>query len=89
MLDTEAKIEAFFARFGVEPEAFKSTWDSFAVRLKLQRADELNRRYRIGSVPTMVVNGKYTTGGDDIGVASHEELLVLVDELVAAEHEGR
>ena len=89
-LDTEAKVAAFFARFGVEPETFKSTWDSFAVRLKLQRADELNRRYRIGSVPTMIVNGKYTTGGDDtIGVASHEELLELVDELVAAEHEGR
>ena len=90
MLDTVPKIEAFFARFGVEPETFKSTWDSFGVRLKLQRADELNRRYRIGSVPTMIVNGKYTTGGDDtIGVASHEERLELVDELVAAEHEGR
>jgi thiol:disulfide interchange protein DsbA len=89
MLDTEPKLEEFFARFGISPEAFKSAFDSVAVQLKLQRADELSRRYRIESVPTMVVNGKYTTSGDNVGVASYEELLALVDELVAAEHEGR
>ena len=87
MLDTEAKLEAFFARFGVEPAAFKAAFDSFAVQAKLQRADELSRRYRIDSVPTIIVNGKYTTGGGESG--SYEELLALVDELVAAEHEGR
>jgi hypothetical protein len=37
-------------------------------------------------VPTIVVNGKYTTGGGQVG--SYEELLALVDELVAAEHAG-
>jgi hypothetical protein len=47
----------------------------------------LNRRYRIGSVPTIVVNGKYTTDGPMVG--SYDELLVLVDELAAAEREGR
>lgn len=87
MLDTESKLEAFFARFGVEPVAFKAAFDSVGVQLKLQRADELSRRYRIESVPTMVVNGKYTTGGGEI--ASFEDLLALVDELVAAEHEGQ
>ena len=54
---------------------------------KLQRADELNRRYRISSVPTIVVNGKYTTDGPMAG--SYEALLALTDELVAAEREGR
>ena len=86
-LDTEAKLEQFFARFGVEPQSFKTTFDSFAVQAKLQRADELSRRYRIQSVPTMIVNGKYTTTGD--GVASYDELLELVDELTAAERAGR
>jgi len=87
MLDTEEKIQAFFGRFGVEPASFKSTFESFAVQAKLQRADELNRRYRINSVPMMVVNGKYTTDGPSVG--SYEELLVLVDELATAEREGR
>jgi thiol:disulfide interchange protein DsbA len=86
-LETEAKLQEFFGRFGVDAAAFKTAFDSFAVQAKLQRADELNRRYRIGSVPTIVVNGKYTTDAPMVG--SYEELLVLVDELVAAEREGR
>ena len=86
-LDSEAKLQEFFARFGVGAEAFKMQFDSFAVQEKLQRADELNRRYRIESVPTIVVNGKYTTDAPSVG--SYEELLTLVDELVAAERAGR
>jgi thiol:disulfide interchange protein DsbA len=86
-LDTEAKLQEFFARFGVDAAAFKGAFDSFAVQAKLQRADELSRRYRIDSVPTIVVNGKYTTDGPMVG--SYEELLVLIDELAAAEREGR
>jgi thiol:disulfide interchange protein DsbA len=87
MLDSEAKLQEFFGRFGVQAETFKSTFDSFVVQARLQRADELNRRYRIGSVPTIIVNGKYTTDGPQVG--SYEELLELVDELVAAERAGR
>lgn len=86
-LDTEPKLQEFFGRFGVDAAAFKSAFDSFAVQAKLQRADELSRRYRIDGVPTMVVNGKYTTDATMVG--SYEELLVLVGELVAAEREAR
>jgi thiol:disulfide interchange protein DsbA len=86
-LDTEAKLQEFFGRFDVDAAAFKTAFDSFAVQAKLQRADELSRRYRIDSVPTIVVNGKYTTDGPMVG--SYEELLALVDELAAAEREGR
>jgi len=86
-LDTEAKIQEFFGRSGVDAAAFKTAWDSVAVNAKLQRADELNRRYRINSVPTLVVNGKYTTDGPMAG--SYEALLALTDELVAAERESR
>ena len=86
-LDTPEKLQELFGRFGVDSAAFKTAFDSFEVQAKLQRADELNRRYRIGSVPTIVVNGKYTTDGPSAG--SYEDLLALVDELAAAEHEGR
>ena len=87
VLDTEEKLQAFFGRFGVDAATFKSTFDSFAVHTKLQRADELSRRYRIGSVPTMIVNGKYTTDGGKAG--SYDALLDLVNELATAEHDGR
>jgi protein dithiol oxidoreductase (disulfide-forming) len=86
-LDTEPKLQEFFGRFGVDAAAFKTAFDSFAVQAKLQRADELSRRYRIDGVPTMVVNGKYTTDATLVG--SYDELIVLVEELVAAEREAR
>jgi protein dithiol oxidoreductase (disulfide-forming) len=86
-LATEDALQEFFGRFDVDATAFKSAFDSFAVQAKLQRADELSRRYRIGSVPTIIVNGKYTTDGPMVG--SYEALLQLVDELTAAEREAR
>jgi protein dithiol oxidoreductase (disulfide-forming) len=86
-LDSEAALQEFFGRFNVDAAAFKTAFDSFAVQAKLQRADELNRRYRIQSVPTIVVNGKYTTDAPQVG--SYEALIEVIDELVAAEHEAR
>ena len=44
----------------------------FAVESKLQRADFLNRRYQINSVPQVAVNGKYVT---DEGMAGGEPQL--------------
>jgi protein dithiol oxidoreductase (disulfide-forming) len=87
LLDTEEKLQAFFGKFGVDAAAFKSTFDSFAVHTKLQRADELSRRYKIQSVPTVVVNGKYTTDGGMAG--GYDELFALVDELTTSERAGK
>lgn len=86
-LTSESGLRDFFGKFGVSAESFNGTFNSFSVHTKLQRADELNRRYRIGSVPTIVVNGKYVT---DVSMAGgFEELLALVDELAAAEHDAQ
>jgi thiol:disulfide interchange protein DsbA len=87
LLDTEDKLQAFFGRFGVDAATFKTNFDSFAVHAKMQRADELNRRYKIESVPTIVVNGKYTT---DVGMAGgNDELFALIGELAASERAGK
>jgi thiol:disulfide interchange protein DsbA len=86
-LDTEEKLQEFFGRFGVDAADFKKAFDSFDVNAKLQRADELNRRYKISSVPTIVVNGKYVTDATMTG--SWETLLELVSELAASEHAGK
>ncbi|HEU4616706.1 MAG TPA: thiol:disulfide interchange protein DsbA/DsbL [Gammaproteobacteria bacterium] len=83
-LDSEDKLTEFFGRFGVDADTFKRTFDSYAVEQKVQHADELNRRYRIESVPSLVVNGKYVTSGSMVG--SYDDLLSLVDELAAAEN---
>lgn len=79
-------ITAFMKQQGVNPDEFNKAFSSFAVESKLQRADFLNRRYRIESVPTFVVNGKYVT---DVGDAGGEPgLFALIDELAASERGG-
>ncbi|HEY5807027.1 MAG TPA: DsbA family protein [Povalibacter sp.] len=85
-LNTSEKISALFREHGVSADDFQKAFSSFAVENKLQRADFLNRRYRIESVPTIVVNGKYRT---DVGMAgSEQQLFGLIGELAASEHGG-
>lgn len=85
-LNTVDKIAAFFQQHGVSKDEFTKAFSSFAVESKLQRADFLNKRYRVQSVPMVVVNGKYTT---DISTAGGEsQLFSLIDELSAHEHGG-
>lgn len=85
-LNSVDKISAFFQQHGVSKDEFTKAFSSFAVETKLQRADFLNRRYRIQSVPTVVVNGKYST---DVSMAGSEaQLFGLIDELAAHEHGG-
>lgn len=85
-LNTVDKIAAFFQQHGVSKEKFTETFSSFAVESKLQRADFLNKRYRIQSVPMFVVNGKYST---DVGTAGGEpQLFSLIEELATHEHGG-
>jgi thiol:disulfide interchange protein DsbA len=85
-LSTLEKMQAFFKQQGVSPEDFQKTFSSFAVESKLQRADFLNRRFQVDSVPRVIVNGKYVT---DLEMAGGErELFDVVDELAAHEHGG-
>ena len=82
-LSDNDSLQTFFARYGVMPDNFDQTFESFAVFTKMQRADELSRRYKIASVPTVVINGKYVT---DAGMAGdYPSLLRLVNELIIKE----
>lgn len=83
-MQTEDAVADFFGKFGVSQDEFKRTFDSFAVHAKLQRADELARRYGVSATPTMVVNGKYVTNASMTG--GYDSLLELVGELAASEH---
>jgi thiol:disulfide interchange protein DsbA len=85
-LNSVEKIAAFFKQHGVSGEEFTKTFSSFAVENKLQRADLLNRRYRVESVPVMIVNGKYKTDVSDSGGES--QFFTLINELAASEHGG-
>jgi thiol:disulfide interchange protein DsbA len=80
-LDTPAKIEAFLTSKGVSKADFQKAFSGFAVESKLARAADLNKRYRITSTPTFIVNGKYVT---DAGMAGGEDQLFEVINALAA-----
>jgi len=82
-LTTDEQIEAFFTGHGVGKTDFAKAFASSAVEASLKRAETLGLRYRIESVPTIVVNGKYVT---DVGMAGgQQQLISLVGELAARE----
>jgi thiol:disulfide interchange protein DsbA len=80
-LDTPEKIEAFLTARGVSKADFQKTFAGFAVESRLARALELNKRYRITSTPTVIVNGKFVT---DAGMAGSEDKLFQVINALAA-----
>jgi thiol:disulfide interchange protein DsbA len=82
-LDTEDKLAAFFASYGVDDATFRNTLKSVEVDAKVGRADEMIKRYKVPSTPTVVVNGKYLTQGAMAG--TYQAWFEIIDELVAKE----
>lgn len=62
LAQSEDALEGFFANYGVSKQQFESTWNSFSVQLKLNQASEIEQRYGLEGVPTIIVNGKWKTG---------------------------
>jgi len=53
----------------VDREKFRQAFNSFGVRLKLDKARQMNMEMGVSSVPTLAVDGRYVTsptmaGGD-------------------------
>ena len=82
-IDDETALQAFFVDQGVSAEDFKKTFNSFAVAVKMNNSRQMTRRYKITGVPTIIVNGKYSTGAKLAG--SNQALFEVVDYLVAQE----
>jgi thiol:disulfide interchange protein DsbA len=73
----------FAEAHGISASAFTNAYNSFGVQSNLQRADDLDRRYKIDAVPAIVIDGKYEA---DVGTAGSEEKLIqLINDLSASE----
>jgi thiol:disulfide interchange protein DsbA len=80
---SEDAIAAHFERFGVSRDDFDKAWNSFEVAQQMRKAADLTRRYGVSSVPAVVVNGKFRTGGQQAG--GYDELIEVIDELIVRE----
>lgn len=86
-LQNERQIGELFAQFGVSEESFKTAFNSFSVRTKVNQGDSRMQDYRINSTPNMVVNGKYLISTGQ-AVPTQEELLKVVEYLVDKERQN-
>ena len=79
-LDDEKTITAFAVEQGIDEKRFRDAYNSFSMAASLKHGVDLQRRYNIASVPTMVVDGKYITSPS----LSHgqAELMKVLDFLI-------
>ena len=79
----EAALQALFVAQGVSAEDFKNTFNSFAVNVKINNARLMTKRYAITGVPTLIINGKYSTSATQAG--DNQNAIKVMDYLIAQE----
>lgn len=78
-----ARQAALLGEFGVTPAQFDAAYDSMMVAVNLQRAEKATQDFKVANVPTLVINGKYSTSVGQAG--GDAQLLSLLDEMAASE----
>jgi len=83
-LDDVAKL---YTKFGIKPEEFVATANSFTINTKMKRADELVRAYEVDGTPAIIVNGKYRLTPTSAG--GYPQAIELTQWLVSKEAAGK
>lgn len=74
---------AFVKAHGISEADYRNAYNSFSVQTNLQKSDELMRRFKVESVPLIVVNGKYLT---DVAMGgSPANVISIIGDLAASE----
>lgn len=79
-LNNEQSIADFAASHGVDKARFRQVYNSFSVNTKANKAKQAGERYRLNSVPTLIVDGKYVTSPAMAG--GNEAVMDVVNFLV-------
>ena len=86
-LEKGEDLAAFVGANGGDPAKFQSAFKSFSVNTSVARAKKLMADYKVESVPTLVVNGRWMTSPSQAG--SQERALAVVDQLVQRARSGK
>ena len=82
-INSPTQLREFFIDNGVSGEDFDKTFKSFAVAVKINNARLMTKRYAITGVPTLIVNGKYSTSASIAG--GNAGLISVVNHLIEQE----
>lgn len=80
-------VARFYAKFGVKPDVFIATANSFAVNMKMKRADAEIKAMGVTGTPTMVVDGKWRYDLSSAGGV--EQMGELTNYLIGLERQAK
>ena len=83
LMTGQSELESFFRGLGVPTEKYRSISSSFGVNHAISQANKRMRNYKLQSVPSFIVNGKYIVAA--IQGQSAQELLEVVEYLIEKE----
>jgi thiol:disulfide interchange protein DsbA len=86
-LEREADQVAFLKAQGVDTARFADFARSFSVQTKMRQARQLTDAYKVDGVPTLGVQGRFSTSGSLAG--SNEAALAVADFLINRVRTGR
>jgi len=83
VLATPNEMAAFLAPLGIDKDSFLKAYNSFGVKMQMEKTKKQLMGYQVTSVPTLIVGGKYVFGVGQAGGA--EAALQLADKLIEQE----
>lgn len=86
-LPTLQDVARFYAKYGVKPDVFIATANSFAVNMKMKRADAQIKAMGVTGTPTMVVDGKWRY--DLASAGGVEQMGELTNYLIGLERQAK
>lgn len=85
-LDKPEDIAALIAKNGGDAAKFLSAFRSFSVATAVSKAKKMNADYKVDSVPSLAVQGRWTTSPSMAGSAARA--LAVCDQLIAMARKG-
>ena len=81
-LGTADQMANWLAQQGIPKKAFLDAYNSFGVNAQVRQATQMVTDYQIGGVPTMAVQGTYTTSAALPEANNNKKVLEVVDYLI-------
>lgn len=68
-LNRDDAIIEWVAKNGIDKAKFLEFWNSFGVQSKLRRLPQVLNSYKVDSVPTLIIDGRYMTSPSVVGAS--------------------
>jgi thiol:disulfide interchange protein DsbA len=79
VLMTDDAVRGWVGKQGVDMNKFNATYDSFGVKSKVSRAEQMAKAYQVKGTPQVYVDGRYAVRNE--GVTSYGHIMTVATQL--------